>query len=176
MLSKTLKKRPPSRAARSSKVRPIVGWREWVALPILGIEKIKAKIDTGARTSALHAYDVSSVRRQGREFVRFKVHPLQKNTRRVVECEAPLLEWRQVTDSSGRRTLRPVIRTTLAMGGRVVQAEVTLIARDQMGFRMLVGREALKSRWLVDPSKSFTGSGNDVSERRRRKARSFEEE
>jgi hypothetical protein len=174
MLSKTLKSRSTSRAVGAPK--PTVGWREWVGLPLLGIEKIKAKIDTGARTSALHAYDVSSVRRQGREFVRFKVHPLQKNTRRVVECEVPLLEWRQVTDSSGRRTLRPVIRTTLAMGGRVVQAEVTLIARDQMGFRMLVGREALKSRWLVDPSKSFIGSGKDQSGPRRRKVRTFEEE
>ena len=176
MLGRSLKSKSSSKASASPKSRSVVGWREWVALPLLGIEKIKAKIDTGARTSALHAYDVSAVRRHGREFVRFKVHPLQKNTRRVIECEAPLLDWRQVTDSGGKRTLRPVIRTTLEMGGQVVQAEVTLIARDQMGFRMLVGREALKTRWLVDPSRSFIGLGKGSLGRRRQSFRGSEEE
>lgn len=176
MLARTLKSKSHSKASRLTKSRSVVGWREWVGLPLLGIEKIKAKIDTGARTSALHAYDVSSVRRHGREFVRFKVHPVQKNTRRIVECEAPLIEWRQVTDSGGKRTLRPVIRTTLELGRGVVQAEVTLIARDQMGFRMLVGREALKKRWLVDPSRSFIGVEKDPLVRRRKRVRSLEEE
>lgn len=137
------------------KAKPVVGWREWAVLPDLGISKVKAKIDTGAKTSSLHAFDVIVIKRQGKNFVRFKVHPLQRNTRRVVECEAQLVEWRQVTDSGGKRTLRPVIETRVMLGAREVLVEVTLIARDQMGFRMLIGRQALRGTWLVDPSKSY---------------------
>lgn len=155
MLKPTLKRRASTGKRSSKKVKPVVGWREWAVLPDLGISKIKVKIDTGAKTSSLHAFDVTVAKRHGRSIVRFKVHPLQKNTRRIVECEAKLLEWRQVTDSGGKRTLRPVIETRIMLGAREVLAEVTLIARDEMGFRMLIGRQALKKTWLVDPSKSF---------------------
>lgn len=158
MLKPTLKRKTDLKKRSPKKVKPVVGWREWAVLPDLGISKIKVKIDTGAKTSSLHAFDVSIVKRQGRSVVRFKVHPLQKNTRRIVECEARLLEWRQVTDSGGNRTLRPVIETRIMLGAREVLAEVTLIARDEMGFRMLVGRQALRKTWLVDPSKSFIAS------------------
>lgn len=155
----------------------MVGWREWAVLPDLGISKIKVKIDTGAKTSSLHAFDVTIAKRQGKSMVRFKVHPLQKNTRRIVECEARLLEWRQVTDSGGKRTLRPVIETRVMLGAREVLAEVTLIARDEMGFRMLVGRQALRSNWLVDPAKSFIASDDvEVSRAVVVPARSDEEE
>ncbi len=154
-----------------------MGWREWAVLPDLGISKIKVKIDTGAKTSSLHAFDVTIAKRLGKSIVRFKVHPLQKNTRRIVECEARLLEWRQVTDSGGKRTLRPVIETRVMLGAREVLAEVTLIARDEMGFRMLVGRQALRSNWLVDPAKSFIASDDvEVSRAVVVPARSDEEE
>lgn len=139
------------------KFKPAVGWREWCALPELGIQLVKCKVDTGAKTSALHAIDVVVQKRLGREIVTFKVHPLQRNARKVVHCEATLSEWRYVTDSGGRRTLRPVIVTWLALGDVIKEIEITLIARDEMGFRMLLGREALCNTWVVDPSKSFLG-------------------
>lgn len=139
--------------------KPAVGWREWCALPELGIKKVKCKVDTGAKTSALHAYDVEVHKRHGRDVVSFKVCPLQRNTRTVVHCEALLLEWRYITDSGGRRTLRPVIQTWLDLGGVIKEIEMTLIARDEMGFRMLLGREAVRGTWVVDPSKSYLGAG-----------------
>lgn len=137
------------------KFKPAVGWREWCSFPELGIQLVKCKVDTGAKTSALHALEVVVHKKQGREVVSFKVCPLQRNTKKVVHCEAPLLEWRYVTDSGGRRTLRPVVVTWLALGDVIKEIELTLIARDEMGFRMLLGREALRGTWVVDPSKSF---------------------
>jgi hypothetical protein len=155
MLKRTPSMKPKKSLTRPLRGKPVVGWREWAILPDLAISRIKTKIDTGAKTSSLHAYDVTVVRRHGREFVRFKVHPLQRNKRKIVNCEALLVEWRQVTDSGGKRTLRPVIETRIMLGAREVMAEVTLIARDEMGFRMLIGRQALKREWIVDPSRSF---------------------
>lgn len=155
MLKRTASIHRKKTLPRPSRGKPVVGWREWAILPDLAISRIKVKIDTGAKTSSLHAYEVNVIRRQGREFVRFKVHPLQRNQRKIVTCEAALVEWRQVTDSGGKRTLRPVIETRIMLGAREVVAEVTLIARDAMGFRMLIGRQALKRSWIVDPSKSF---------------------
>jgi len=152
---KTNSKTKALKALKVGRLKTVLGWREWASLPDLHIPEIKVKIDTGARSSALHAYDLVVTRKLGREFVRFKVHPLQRNKRKVVDCEAPLLEWRQVTDSGGKRTLRPVIKTRLRIAGREVMAEVTLIARDEMGFRMLVGRQAMRNAWFVDPSKSY---------------------
>lgn len=150
------KKNVPGKSAR--RFKPAVGWREWCALPELGIKKVKCKVDTGAKTSALHAYDLEVHKRHGREIVTFKVCPLQRNTRTVVHCEASLLEWRYVTDSGGRRTLRPVIQTWLHLGGVIKEIEMTLIARDELGFRMLLGREAVRGTWVVDPSKSYLGT------------------
>lgn len=135
--------------------KTLVGWREWASLPGLRISRIKAKIDTGAKTSALHASELVTVQRSTGTFVRFKVHPLQRNMRKSVDCELPLKEWRHVTDSGGKRTLRPVVETIIELGGRKILAEITLIARDAMGFRMLIGRQALKNLWIVDSSKSF---------------------
>jgi hypothetical protein len=176
MLNRSLKNRRKTISQGDFASKPVVGWREWVALPKLGIGRIKVKIDTGARTSALHAYDVSVIKRQGREFVRFKVHPIQRMTRKVVDCEAPLKEWRQVTDSGGRRTLRPVISTTLEIGRSLIEIEITLIARDQMGFRMLIGREAIKGAWVVDPARSFIAGTRSVAVRQRAERRGMEEE
>lgn len=135
-----------------------MGWREWISLPSLGVKAVKAKVDTGARSSCLHAYDLREVRRHGQVWLVFKVHPLQRNDRHIVECEAQLLEYRQVTSSNGRREVRPVIRTDIELGDLRWQIELTLTRRDAMGFRMLLGREAIRGRFMVDPGRSFLAS------------------
>lgn len=136
-----------------------VGWREWVALPELGVGRIKAKIDTGARSSALHAHGVRFVRRGGRRYVRFKLFPDQKDDRTFVEARAPWVEERKVRSSSGVESLRPVVHTVLELGGQRWPIEVTLTRRDAMGFRLLLGRTALRGRCLVDPGASFLTQG-----------------
>ncbi len=133
----------------------VLGWREWISLPDLGITSIKAKVDTGARTSALHAFDVSLVEVDGVKTVRFKIHPLQRDSDTVVECEAPLLDEREVRDSGGHSEMRYVIETRIAIGAAIHLAEVTLTNRDSMGFRMLIGRTAMKGHYLVDPGRSY---------------------
>lgn len=133
----------------------VIGWREWVALPTLGVGAIKAKVDSGARTSSLHAYDVADIRRRGVERVRFSVHPLQRDSSETVCCEADLLERRWVTTSGGHRSYRPVIRTEVELAGRRWSIELSLTARDAMGFRMLLGRQALRGVFLIDPGRSF---------------------
>lgn len=135
----------------------VVGWREWLSLPDMGIERIKAKVDTGARTSALHAFALERFEREGAPMVRFEAHPLQRDTSVVVPVEAGLVERRTVRSSSGSETLRPVVRTTVELMGRRWEIELTLIRRDPMGFRMLLGRQAVRGRFLVDPGRSYLG-------------------
>lgn len=139
----------------TSRQLPAIGWREWLALPELGIARIKAKVDTGARSSALHAYDIEHFTHQGRKRVRFKVHPVQRNSRIVRTCEAEVVEVRKVMSSGGHVTLRPVIVTAVELLGQRWQVELTLVSRDAMGFRMLLGRQAVRDRFLVDPGRSF---------------------
>lgn len=141
--------------SRRRKPRNTVGWREWVSLPELGLSAIKAKMDTGARSSALHAFDVQVARRDGVDVVRFKVHPFQRDSRSTVSAESPLVDEREVKSSSGHATLRPVIRTSLQLLGQRWPIELTLTNRDEMGFRMLLGRRTLRGRFLVDPGGSF---------------------
>lgn len=148
----------PNRKTRKRKPRPtppVIGWREWIALPELGIERVKAKIDTGARSSSLHAYDVKRFKRKGRSMVRFKVHPLQRDFRTTVEAEAPLIEMRKIRSSSGQQSLRPVVLTEIGLLGQRWRVELTLTRRDEMGFRMLLGRQAMRGHFLVDPGRSF---------------------
>jgi hypothetical protein len=134
-----------------------VGWREWVGFPELGIRRIKAKIDTGARTSALHAYGFEPFERGGERWLRFRVHPRQKNDDHEIECEAPLVDWREVKSSTGTVTERPVVLTDLEWMGERWTIELTLVRRDSMGFRLLIGREAMRRRWIVDPARSYVG-------------------
>lgn len=133
----------------------ILGWREWLSLPELGIPAIKAKVDTGAKTSALHAFSVEPFRENGIAKVRFQVHPLQKQTSTVVTCEAVIADQRKVSDSGGHRENRYVIYTALVVGGVTLQTELTLTDRDTMQFRMLLGRSALKGNFVVDSDASY---------------------
>lgn len=140
--------------------KAVIGWREWVSLPDLAIAHIKAKVDTGAKTSALHAFYVRPFERDGMPWVRFGVHPLQSSLEEVIECEAPVKDVRRVTDSGGHAELRPVIETTLVLQGETRLIELTLTDRENMMFRMLLGRSALKRRFVVDSGKSFLLGGN----------------
>ncbi|MBW4651167.1 MAG: RimK/LysX family protein [Kastovskya adunca ATA6-11-RM4] len=134
---------------------PLIGWRERLSLPELGIINVKAKIDTGARSSALHAFDVERFEREGKMMVRFKVHPYQQDTYHTVLAEAELLDQRSVRNSGGQATVRPVIQTPVTLGEYVFPIELTLTNRDVMGFRMLLGRQAVRRRFLVDAGCSF---------------------
>lgn len=133
----------------------VVGWREWVALPDLGVGRIKAKVDTGARSSALHAWNLEEFQRDGVRMVRFVVHPWQRDVATSVVCECEWTGERSVRSSHGHLETRPVVRTTIELGGRRWPIELTLTNRDTMGFRMLLGRLAVRARFLVDPNRSF---------------------
>lgn len=141
-----------------------LGWREWVGLPELGIPMIKAKVDTGARTSALHAFEVREFSEQGRQWVEFKIHPQQRNSDDVIVCTADIIDQRMVTDSGGHKEQRWVISTPLSIGSICRPIEITLSARDDMLFRMLLGRTAIKGWAEVDPSRSYV-----VGKKRRKK-------
>ncbi|MEJ2611337.1 MAG: ATP-dependent zinc protease [Candidatus Thiodiazotropha sp.] len=141
-----------------SKSLKLIGWREWLSLPELGIEHIKAKIDTGARTSALHAFAVESYRDHGVSMVRFGMHPLQKNTEFERWCSAPIIDRRKVTDSGGHKETRYVIRTLATLGNYQWPIDMTLTNRDSMKFRMLLGRTAMQGHFCVDPGASFLKS------------------
>lgn len=148
-------------AGSAAAERTLIGWREWVHLPdLLDGGWIKAKVDTGARTSALHAWDVERFERDGAPWVRFSVHPRQHDDDHVVQAEAALVEEREVRSSNGDVELRPVVRTTLALGDRRHDIELTLTKRDQMGFRMLLGRTGMARRLLVDPGSSYLLGGD----------------
>lgn len=147
----------------------MLGWREWLALPDLGINRIKCKIDTGARSSALHTSFLDTFRVDGAEWVRFGVNPYQRDSEREVVCEAPVVDRRSVKDSGGHREMRYVINTPVTIGDRTWDIEVTLTHRKQMLFRMLLGRTAMKGRFVVDPARSYL-AGNRLSRKRPAKA------
>ncbi len=136
----------------------VIGWRERVALPELGISEVKAKIDTGARSSALHAFELQFFEQDGKSMVRFKVHPYQRDAKRTAIAEAELLDHKTVRSSTGHTQLRPVILTAVKLGDQQWPIELTLTNRDVMGFRMLLGRQAVRRRFLVDAGRSFLQS------------------
>jgi hypothetical protein len=140
---------------KQTPVRPLVGWREWLGLPDLGLHAVKAKIDTGARTSSLHAVDLEIGAGDEHDWISFIVHPLQHHEEIEIRCRAPLLDQRRVTSSSGQREKRPVIATPVTLGPHAWTIEITLTSRTDMRFRMLLGRHALRQRFLVDPGRSY---------------------
>ncbi len=145
----------PLKAAKKQKAKPVIGWREWVGLPDFGIARLKAKIDTGARTSAVHAYRIRPFQRDGRAFVEFFLHPVQNRRQPEVACEAQVLDERWVTSSNGIREKRFIVKTRLTLAGKTWPIELSLTNRDDMGFRMLLGRQALHRRFVVDPGSSY---------------------
>ena len=146
---------PMSPSAQSPKSLGTVGWREWVSLPQLQVERVKAKVDTGATTSALHASDIEYFSDGDQLMVRFKIHPLQRDSSLTIQATTPVLEKRAVRNSGGQVQERPVIRTPVFCGQQHWEIELTLTHRDLMGFRMLLGREAMRHRFLVDPAGSY---------------------
>lgn len=139
----------------------IIGWREYVEFPELGVSRVKAKIDTGARSSSLHAFDIQQEKRDGDAWVLFTVHPHHRDDEVVVECAMKLHDERIVRSSNGQEQLRPVVRPLIRLAGRSWRIDLTLASRDMMGFRMLLGREAVRRRFLVDAGNSFIVSDWD---------------
>ena len=154
-----------------SHLTSVAGWREWVSLPELGVEWIKAKLDTGARTSALHAFDLEPFERDGAPWVRFSIHPWQRSATDAITAELPVHDVRRVRSSSGHVEERYVVLVAIRIGMRRVPTEVTLTRRDEMGFRLLVGREALRQGFVVDPGRSYLGGRPEQLVRRRNRGR-----
>jgi hypothetical protein len=137
----------------------IIGWREFVTLPQLKIGRIKAKIDTGARSSAIHAFNIQERSLlNGKKMIRFEIYPLQRDNKTTIITEAELLEYRKIRNSGGTAQFRPVIKTNIEIGKYTWAIELSLTNRDVMGFRMLLGRQALRNKFLVDPGGSFLQS------------------
>jgi len=162
----------PTVASRGRSDPPVLGWREWVSLPEWEVTYLKAKVDTGARTSSLHAFDLEWFERDGTPWVRFEIHPWQRSTTDSVVAEAAVVSTRDVRSSSGALDHRPVVRTSVGLAGTNVEAEITLTRRDDMGFRMLIGREAVRRQFVVDPGRSYLGGRppKDVRLRNRRRS------
>ena len=150
------KKIARARAPHAGRDKDAIGWREWLALPQLGIPAIKAKIDTGARTSALHTFSLEEFSAGGIRMVRFGIHPLQKRKDIELFCEAPVLERRRVKDSGGHSEKRYVIQTDAVLKNELWRINITLTNRDAMIFRMLLGRTAVEKRFVIDPGRSYT--------------------
>lgn len=134
-----------------------IGWREWVSMPELGVVEIKAKVDTGADNSSLHAFNIERFEEDGQPRVRFEIHPRQRKRKPIVRCESAVVGERRVKNPGGRVEVRPVIRTKLVVAGEELDALVNLTTRDEMTFRMLIGRRTLRKKFTVDPGRSYVG-------------------
>jgi len=142
-----------------------LGWREWVALPELGLPAIKAKVDTGARTSALHAFEIETFSEQGKSRARFRIHPIQRDLDTVITCVADIVDERTVTDSGGHSEKRLIIASLMKIGSWSWPIEMTLTSRDSMMFRMLIGRTAINGLALVNPALSYCVGKKSVKKR-----------
>ena len=152
-----------TRKKRAKKQLALLGWREWISLPDLGIDKISAKIDTGAHTSSLYATHIKVFERDEEEFATFRVTYGKPGKRKFSTAEAPLVGFRKVKSSSGETEERPVILTSLCIMGQCWKSEVTLTSRQSMQFPMLLGRACLKKRFIVDPSRANLSAKQEVS-------------
>lgn len=135
-----------------SQQKLLVGWNEWCNLSKLGLPAIKAKIDTGAKTSALHAFNIRALIKNKKKYVYFQIHPLQGSKTFTKECKALVIDERYITSSNGHKEFRYVISTPLTLGDQTWDIELTLSNRDPLTYRMLLGREALDGRVVIDPS------------------------
>jgi hypothetical protein len=171
----TTSQKPRRRPARSgpNRAQKLLGWREWVAFPEHGATWIKAKIDTGARTSAIHARNVKMFVRNGQDWVRFTVLPWQSSSHDAVEMEARLQDNRWIRSSTGHREFRPVVLLPVQIAGQTRPVEFTLSHRPEMGFRVLLGRQALRGHYQVDPGQSYLGARppTEITARNRDKPR-----
>ena len=158
----------PETPGSADETTPLVlGWREWVGIPQAGLEWVKAKIDTGARSSAIHAFDLETYEQDGAERVRFSIHPWQRSDDDPVELDLPVLDRREVKSSNGQVEQRYAVALDVTLAGRTITTVMTLSNRDEMGFRMLIGREALERGFLVDSSRSYAGGRPRRAVRRR---------
>ncbi|MEQ8437567.1 MAG: ATP-dependent zinc protease [Ilumatobacter fluminis] len=153
--------------SESSAQLAVAGWREWIGLPDLDVSWVKAKLDTGARSSAIHAWDIEPFDRDGAEWVRFQLHPWQMSDLDAVDVELPVVDRRTIRSSTGHEEERYVVRTKIRVLDLDLTADLTLTNRDEMGFRMLVGREALRGSILVDPGRSYIGPRPSRATRKR---------
>lgn len=158
---------PPETPDGAAAPKVVVGWREWVGLPQAGVDFMKAKIDTGARSSSIHAFDLEAYEHDGAEWVRFSLHPWQKSDDDHVELSLPVLDMREVRSSNGQVEKRYAVALDVTLAGRTITTVMTLSNRDEMGFRMLIGREALERGFLVDSSLSYAGGKPKRAVRRR---------
>ncbi len=140
---------------KNKRSKMTIGWREWVAFPDIGVHRIKAKIDTGARTSAMHAWHIREFERDGATWVSFEVHPTQRNNRESLTCAAPVVDRRNIKSSSGHNEIRYVVTVNIEIAGTTRNIELTLSNRDEMGFRLLLGRTTLRRHYIVDPGRSY---------------------
>lgn len=140
---------------KKQQITDVIGWREWVSFPELGIDFIKVKVDSGARTSAIHAEDIEFIKKGRKKFVRFTLYPLQKDKKTSRLITLPIEDERWIKSSVGHKTHRPVVMVNLKIGEHTFPIELTLVNRDLMGFRMLLGREAIKNKFLLDAGRSF---------------------
>ncbi len=143
-------------------LKPVIGWREWTSLPDLGINRIKVKVDSGAQTSALHATNIKWFKRSSKYYIRFRIYPIQKNNTEFVDVFSQVVDERWIKSSNGTKTLRPVIKTNLKIGDFTTEIELTLVNRDMMGFRMLLGRHAFRKLFLIDANRSFLLQKNKI--------------
>ena len=152
-ITKRVSRKRPAR--RSATTKPVIGWREWVRLPELTPTPIKAKVDSGAVTSALHAFNLRLTTSGDTTVARFAVAPKQRSNVGRTTVEYPVAGFKKVRSSNGQTELRPVIRTEVVIGDKSFEIDITLTSRDAMGFRMLLGRRAVRNRFVIDPGRSF---------------------
>jgi len=154
-MSKPKPCKPALRRKRRVDNVPVIGWREWIALPEFGVDAIKAKIDTGARTSAIHAFEIRPFTKRGVPWVSFVLRPEQRRRNPSLQCAAPVIDERKIRSSNGEQERRYVIEVEARLGDVVWPIELSLTNRDELGFRMLLGREAIRRRFLINPDRSF---------------------
>ena len=154
-MSKPKTSKPVLRRKRRVANVPVIGWREWVALPEFGVDAVKAKIDTGARTSAIHAFDIRPFTERGVPWVSFVLRPEQRRRHPSLQCVAPVIDERKIRSSNGEQERRYVIEAEAHLGDIAWPIELSLTNRDELGFRMLLGREAVRRRFLVNPDRSY---------------------